>query len=386
MERRGLAALIATTPENQTYLSGYGYPVMRRSNYTGQSYVAIARDPQVPPFMVIGAMGLSLLGQQGSWITDVRTFGPSGMEMREDKELPAEMVEVQRYLREAKSNGGPVENLVTALRERGLDRARLGMDEMGVGPAVLEQVRAALPAAELIAAYDTFREIRAVKTPEEVERLRLVAQLTVEAIKKTMSAIREGVTERELCNEYFAAFAAHGGEPRIGAIGCGPRSALPSTVPWDYALRAGDLIRFDVGGLFDFYYGGVSRTAVLGEPRPEYRRHFEAVYAAHLTALEMVKPGVRAADLFSAGVEAGRRHGIPHFKRRHLGHGIGIEAYDLPNITPDSQAMLEAGMVINIEPPYYELGLGGFTIEDTLVVTETGFEWLSVMDRDMQVL
>ena len=80
-------------------------------------------------------------------------------------------------------------------------------------------------------------------------------------------------------------------------------------------------------------------------------------------------------------VETIRRSGLPDYRRHHVGHGIGLEMYEAPLVEENSDALLEAGMVINVETPYYESGYGGFQVEDTIVVTETGEELLTHADR-----
>jgi Xaa-Pro dipeptidase len=69
-----------------------------------------------------------------------------------------------------------------------------------------------------------------------------------------------------------------------------------------------------------------------------------------------------------------------------VGHGIGLEVYDPPSITPDNPALLEAGMVICIETPYYELGWGGVQVEDTLLVQENGYQLLTKSSRELIVI
>jgi Xaa-Pro aminopeptidase len=100
-------------------------------------------------------------------------------------------------------------------------------------------------------------------------------------------------------------------------------------------------------------------------------------------ALKTVRPGVRVGDLFVAAVDTIRRSGLPDYRRHHVGHGIGLEMYETPLLVEGSDARLEAGMVINIETPYYESGYGGFQVEDTVLVTEAGGELLTAADRSL---
>ncbi|MHB1132430.1 MAG: M24 family metallopeptidase [Chloroflexota bacterium] len=386
MTERGLQALVATSPENVGYLSDYGSPGMKPSNRLGQAYAVLPARPDIPPFLAAPTIDLCLVAQQPTWIEEVRSFGDFYVELEGTDEVRGDLALYKALLSRVKPETDGVTALARGLADRGLDGGRLGIDEAGILPAIWEQIQLALPQAGLTRAYGLFREIRAVKSQVEIERLRRAAAVALAGIAETFAAAREGVSQRELSQIYHTAVAARGAYPRPSAWGCGPGSAWPFTLPHEYRLKAGDLIRCDVGCMLDYYWAGTSRTAVLGSPRPEYRQYYEAVYAAHMAALGTVRAGARAADVFEAGVAAARKGGIPHFRRTHVGHGIGIEAYDEPLITPDSSWILEAGMVINIEPPYYDLGFGGVTVEDTVVVTESSFDFLTPAPRDLYVL
>ena len=80
--------------------------------------------------------------------------------------------------------------------------------------------------------------------------------------------------------------------------------------------------------------------------------------------------------MFETAVEAVRREGIPHYRRSHVGHGIGLDGYDLPDLTASSRDVLEEGMVLCVETPYYELGWTGLQVEDMVVVRAGGIETL----------
>ena len=86
------------------------------------------------------------------------------------------------------------------------------------------------------------------------------------------------------------------------------------------------------------------------------------------------------------GEERHGNEGISHYQRNHVGHGIGIECYDPPFLTPASDHIIEEGMVLNVETPYYELGFGGVAVEDTFAVTKDGYRFLTKSDRDLFVL
>jgi Xaa-Pro aminopeptidase len=243
-----------------------------------------------------------------------------------------------------------------------------------------------MPRATFVRAAETFRWIRAVKTPEEVARLRGSAHVAERSIAAALGVAREGATERDLAYAFHAATLREGGMPVLGVICTGPRSALSSGQPTDRALRRGDVIRFDVGGRYRHYRADISRIGVLGEPSEKVRRYYRAIRAGLLRAYEVMRPGVRCADVFQAVMETVRREGLPHYQRNHVGHGIGLDGYDAPNLTPSSPEVLEAGMVLSVETPYYELGFAGLQVEDMVQVTRDGVESLMSTDNDLRIV
>ncbi len=99
-------------------------------------------------------------------------------------------------------------------------------------------------------------------------------------------------------------------------------------------------------------------------------------------AIEQVGPGVSVQKIFEVAVK-GVRRGIPHFRRHHCGHGLGLEGYDPPSIAPTAEENLEPGMVLCIETPFYELGWGGVQVEDMVLVTPKGKRFLTKSSREL---
>ena len=100
----------------------------------------------------------------------------------------------------------------------------------------------------------------------------------------------------------------------------------------------------------------------------------------------MVKPHVKASDVFHAGVEVPLKAGYSDFHRHHVGHGLGLEAHEEPILSPTNDTEILPGMVLCIEVPYYIWGLGGFAPEDTILVTEEGYEPLTTPERELIIV
>lgn len=384
MARDGLAALVATSPENVTYASGF-WAMSQWIRRGPQAYVVYPAEGRGEPCIVASTGALDLIADQEPWVREVRRYGVFAVEA--DAGAPLEGRDARLLdLLGAEDDGDAIQALDRALRARGLDGARIGIDELGVPPALMDTLRETLPRATFVRAAETFRDIRAVKTEAEVIRLRASAQIAERSIAAALAVAREGATERDLAIAFHETTIREGAVPVLGCIGTGPRSALSNAQPTDRVLRRGDVIRFDVGGRYLHYRADIARVATLGEPTDKVRRYHRAIRAGLQRAYEVMRPGAKAAAVFEAVMEAVRREGLPHYRRHHVGHGIGLDGYDPPNLTPASTEVLEEGMVLSVETPYYELGFAGLQVEDMVHVTPHGLVSLMSTSSELRVL
>jgi Xaa-Pro aminopeptidase len=278
-----------------------------------------------------------------------------------------------------------VEALAAALEARGLARATVGYDERGLSAAALDDLRSRLPRLELRPADALFTRIRAVKTPEEVARLEAAVALTEEAVRAAVAVARPGVTETEVIREFDRTIASGGGRPLFTQIYFGRRGSLGQQPVTSGVLARGDIIRFDVGCVLRGYCSDIARNVVLGDPGERLRRLHAATVAAQDEALAALVPGTRASEVFRLGVEAARRT-IRGYDRHHIGHGVGLEVYEMPLLGPNDHTMVEAGMTLEVETPYYEIGSAGLQPEDTVVVTDGAPRILNGLPRDLIVV
>lgn len=385
MKAEGMDAIVATAPENVTYTSGF-WAMSQWIRRGPQAYVLTPAEGKGEQAIVASTGTLDLIADQDVQVQDIRRYGYFAIE---SDALCVDHDErdqrVSRWL-EREDPGDAVAALVSAIKDRGLDAATIGVDEIGIIPQYLDKLATMLPKAKIKRAAETFRYARAVKTAEEVKRLRRSARVAELSIDAALSVAKEGATERQLANAFHGKTIMEGGMPVLGVICTGPRSALSSGQPTDRKLQRGDVIRFDVGGRVDYYRADISRIAVLGEASEKVKSYHHAVRAGLLRAIEIIKPGVRVADVFNEVVETVRGNGIPHYKRNHVGHGIGLDGYDAPNITPGSEEIFEEGMVICCETPYYEMGFAGLQVEDMLHVTRDGVATLMSTTSELRTV
>lgn len=384
LERHGLDAAVATTPENVTYASGY-WALSQWIRRGPQTYVLLPAKARAEPAIIASTTLLDLLADQDVWVAEVRRFGF----FQADRADPATFGDGDRRqaaLYDLPDDADALSSLAAAMRKAGVERGRIAVDELGLLPGYFDRLKTLLPGATLIEGHQLFRQVRAVKTPEEIRRLERAAQIAERSIDAALAVAQSGATEEELALAFHGQTVADGGLPVLGCIGFGRRSAMPNVMPSTARLARGDVIRFDVGGRFQHYRADIARIATLGEPEFRVDRYYQALHRGVLRAYELVRPGVRCADVFEAVIETVRREGIPHYRRSHVGHGIGIDGYDLPDLSHASRDLFEAGMVLCVETPYYELGWCGLQVEDMVVVRDGGIEQLMTTDGSLRVV
>jgi Xaa-Pro aminopeptidase len=192
--------------------------------------------------------------------------------------------------------------------------------------------------------------------------------LTAEAVRKAIN--------RVLLDDNCA-----GGEP---IVACGPLSANPHWIGHG-PLKAGEPIVFDIfpQNLETGYWGDLTRTLVKGRPSPRLAAMHRAVQKAQTRALGALRAGVRASTIHQGVVDAfermgfkqGDRDGVPEGFIHGTGHGVGLEIHEAPSLGRQA-TVLRSGHVVTVEPGLYYADTGGVRIEDTVIVTRGGFEYL----------
>ncbi|KQW61411.1 Xaa-Pro peptidase family protein [Ensifer sp. Root127] len=376
MDAEGLDAVIATGAENVTYLSGFwALPQWIRPG--PQAYAVWPRaDAETRSSVITSSGTLDLIADQNVWAARVARYGEFAVEVGADVEndLTSRRLAEMQSLRE---HASPVEALAAELEELGLRKARIGLDLSGLSPGYLEQLSAKCPHASFIDAQPLFRSTRSVKSPSEIERLRRVGKVAEISVEAALAVARAGITEIEMARVFHEKTVREDTLPILGCIGFGERSALMNVQPSQRSLRPDDIIRFDVGGRYQHYRADIARIASFGEPSSGLRSQYAALRAGVEHGASIVRPGLSASELFGEIMRAVQDAGLDRYRRNHVGHGIGLDGYDAPLLAPGSKDVLEEGMVLCIETPFYMIGSYGLQVEDMFVVTGQGAERLT---------
>jgi len=380
-----LDGVIASSLENYFYFSGIWNFGFEMFPHNAEAYVVARSDEPTRGTIVssVGEADLTLHSYRS--ISGVRTFGSFFRAAPSGAQLDAREARIQAITHNSVASSS-LDALVAAINDQGLTRSAVGVDERSGNKTLLAQLRERLPDAKITPAADILRRIRMVKTPLEQARLIRTLRITEAAMEATTAAAHPGITERELKQVFETAIVAAGARPAFSFIRFGRAMAIGQTPPADTPLAARDYIWFDVGCTYDGYRSDIGRVVAIGEPSPKLRKLYAASKSGQERALELMRPGTPAQDVFDAAVERVREAGIPDYERHHVGHGIGIEFYDAPVLAPGVETPLEEGMVLEVETPYYELGFGGTFIEDTVVIRGGGAEILTRIERELRVV
>jgi Xaa-Pro aminopeptidase len=237
--------------------------------------------------------------------------------------------------------------------------------------------------------------LRVKKDDHEVDMLRRGGLLLSAVALDVLQDARAGTTEQELAAKIDWRIKSAGFE-RCSfetIVASGPNSALPHAHAGERALREGDLVVLDFGGVYGGYCVDLTRTVAVGKVDAEMRRVYGAVLEAQQAAMAAAKGGVRAGDIDAAARQSLARHSLAEAFGHSTGHGLGVEIHEAPRVGPKREAtaeraapeddLIEPGMVFTIEPGAYIPGWGGVRIEDDVLVTGEGIELLTNVPREL---
>lgn len=342
MKKRGLDALLVFSMKRSqvTYVSGY------RPNYysnCGLVMVPLERDP-----ILWIRFGFDLpRARELCWFEDIRTSPSYDM-------------------------GAVVKDAAGAVRALGVKRPRIGIvsadaaiDEMGV--SMYESFRAALPEADFELASDIFNDLRLIKSPGELEKLRAAAQLADSVAESLGKALRLGERENVACAIAEQTARREGADCSLWISSDLSRMALPAR---DFELRPGSFVicEFTVG--LEGYWAQLCRSYSLGKPSGEQREVFDACRSAYAAIVAAARPGVSVSTLAETGYKTLAAKGCAESIPYGYGHGVGLENTEQYFIDPACKAPLAPNMTLISHPAIFVAGRGAAWVGGPFVVGE----------------
>jgi len=371
----GVDLLVATMPANIDYLSGYtsvGQFVIHRT----QAYAIYVPGENRCLFVVSLAEVPGLVETVGE---DAQIF-PYG-HFRFSHSGHAFINRLVKEKAQA-SYPSPEDALAAAILSTG--KSKVALDESRITRTSWEKVAAACKGCTFVAGEPVFMYARMIKHPDEVAGIERAAEIADEALDVVIKSYKTGMTELELEWLYKEEVVRRKATPYFIVATGDLRAAYADVINTSLAIQR--IIRFDYGCIYNGYCSDLARTAVIGQPDEKTKTYYAALLAGTREAIKALNPGVTAEEIFKIAMDATRKNGLAHYERTHIGHGIGLEAYDLPSFAPGFDMKLEAGMVCCIETPYYELGWGGLQVENTIEITPTGARYLDKSSDELIIL
>ena len=229
----------------------------------------------------------------------------------------------------------------------------------------------------------TIKELRNIKNESEIENIREAAKLADKCIEIGTEFLKVGVTEREVVNHIENEIKKFGvSEMSFDTMVLfGDHAASPHGTPGERKLVKDEYVLFDLWVIYNHYCSDMTRTVKFGTPSEEAQTIYNIVLEAETNAIEAIRAGVPLQDIDKIARDIISDAGYGDYFPHRLGHGLGLEEHEYQDVSSTNSNLLEAGMVITIEPGIYVPNVAGVRIEDDILVTENGYEILTHYDK-----
>jgi Xaa-Pro aminopeptidase len=287
------------------------------------------------------------------------------------------------WVSESQTNSsGTVDAMQKAIdyaRKLGAKPRRIGAELAFLPVDAGTALRNAFPDSEIVDALLVLERLRAVKSPEELRKLRIASERVIESMLAVIANHGPGATKRELTEALRREETNRGLTFDYCLITAGSSlNRAPSEQKWG----KGDVLSLDSGGNYHGYIGDLCRMAIHGEPDAELEDLLAEIESIQRASMKPIKPGARGSVVYAAAeplVHKSKHHNHMHF----LAHGMGLVSHEAPRLTAtgpvpydayDADRPLERGMVVSVETTLQHPQRGFIKLEDTVVVSDTGFE------------
>ena len=270
-----------------------------------------------------------------------------------------------------------------------LDGKRIGVEPRQLRLMEFHYVQGGAPEADYPDGSDVLSGLRLRKDKSEVEAMRRAVKIAQDALEATIPTMKIGMTEKAIAAELVIQLLRHGSDPDLPfapIVSGGPNAANPHASPSDRKLQPGDLLVVDWGAGYEGYISDLTRTFAVKDVDEECRKIHKIVQEANAAGRAAGRPGVPCAAVDKAARDVIEQAGYGVYFTHRTGHGIGMEGHEEPYMRGDNMQLLEPGMAYTVEPGIYLPNRNGVRIEDNVVITETGAEVLSDMQREIRIV
>ncbi len=254
----------------------------------------------------------------------------------------------------------------------------LGIEPDHITYNQFSRIKASLPKEmQLISTTNAVEQLRMIKSPDEIVLIKKAVKLVKKSLKQLKPFIKTGVSELELKNKLEQMMLDNGSShPAFDTIiASGPNAAMPHAIATSRKIKANEPIIIDVGGTVEGYKSDLTRTFFSGKIT-QYIEYHKLVANAQHRAIQLIRPLVKIQKIDQAARQILKTADLDKYFGHSLGHGVGLEVHEVPNISGRNPIRLKKSMVFTVEPGIYIPGSGGIRIEDMVLVTNKGCEIL----------
>lgn len=405
MQEHKLDGLIAMNPVNVFYLGNYlAYNV--KIQQPNPSFAIFPRDPKKPTILVVGPGDIWSLADYNRDVPEIVAYSAAlnwqdynGLDTAE--KLPQAAPGFSNFFQmqeetlserekswlalERKFDGKfmptPQHALVKALKEAGLEKAKVAVDEMQI-ESVLKS--AGHKKTICVKGDNVFRKIRVVKSAVEIKHMRRIAQVNQDATVSALKQVSEGATNADIDNLLRIEAAKRGAAVTwavAGSIGGFPNNEVVRGEPF----------MVDTVTQINYYHGDFGRSVVCGDPSKKLQERTKMLARGWSAALNMMRPGIKYSDIQAEATKAMKGASTSNPNVLVVPHSVGLQHTDepyrdsMPFATKDD-LVLKEGMTLTVDFPSLEMGWGNCHLEDLVVITADGVEALATIDDPLIVI
>ncbi|WP_322988421.1 Xaa-Pro peptidase family protein [Hoeflea sp.] len=366
MEAAGLDALVATSKHNVRYLLG-GYQFLFFS-----AMDAIGQSRYLPAFVYLRGEG------------DKTAYFANKMEAQEHQVAPFWVPEFRP------DHWGSVDVMQAAadyLQKCGVASGRIGFESAFMPKDGYDALATALPQATMVDASMVLTRLRMIKSKPELDLLREATARISQSMQATILAAGEGSSKHEIIEQLRQEETKRGMAFEYCLLTLGDSHNRAGS---DQTWNKGEVLSIDSGGNLHGYIGDICRMGVLGEPDSELVDILAEVEAVQQAAFAKIAPGKTGAEMIAAG-EAELRRGPNAAHNDFFAHGMGLISHEAPFLMTnhpvayegsDADMPFQPGLVLSVETTMHHPNRGFIKLEDTVIVTEDGYELFGADNRD----
>lgn len=346
MKKEGLGALIAVSPEMICYTVGTIVPTQSLIRERLAMCITSSEGKQVA---IVVNIEEELVKKEG-FVEDIRVYNEFTDE--------------------------PMIILSNVLKEMNLENKKIGIELDFLPTKHFFILTKEMPNTKFVDCKEYFLQLRKVKTDKEIEIIRDIGKAAEQTHNKIFKELKPGMSEKDLGSMVISElYARCGGEPKIIVVATGERSSMLNASATNRVIKNGDVIRVDIMATKKGYYCDVGRTSIAGKPSKKQLDIWKTIIEARELVLSNIKPGINSHKLYSIYNDFVSKRGLTPID--FVGHGLGLGLHEEPYIGKYGGAVFEPGMVLCVEPIHVVPGIMGFQLEDEILVTKDGYEFIT---------